>query len=218
MISCSNPRSNNRFFSPPNRAHQFWSPSRLLLIGDCCCMPGVKRAGRDADHSLPSSVEGKNSQAIPLRHLYAFMVWTGITLLFYSLMRLKDWENPRINATKNRQWSGSNLNGEGRIKLNKMLPLESTCFVNSLLGFCKWNSVGSNYVFLYETDMLRSGLYVLNSRSCVTVYSTEELACLGFLSFTKMLQFESSLFFQLTPVQCKTFWWSHVIVQIWRSN
>jgi hypothetical protein len=52
-----------------SRPEQVWGPPRLFLL-----VPGMKRSGREADHSPPSSEEVKNNGAIPpLPHV--FMVW-----------------------------------------------------------------------------------------------------------------------------------------------
>jgi len=41
--------------------------------------PEVKQAGRDVDHTPPSSADVKNGVTLPIP-LYAMMVWTGTTL------------------------------------------------------------------------------------------------------------------------------------------
>jgi hypothetical protein len=37
--------------------------------------PGIKRSGREADHSPPSSVEVKNAWSCTSTHPYVFMAW-----------------------------------------------------------------------------------------------------------------------------------------------
>jgi hypothetical protein len=55
-----------RFFSSPQRPDQLWCPPTLLSNWYCGLFPqGVKRPGREADHSPPSSADIKNGGAIP---------------------------------------------------------------------------------------------------------------------------------------------------------
>jgi hypothetical protein len=50
-----------RFFSSPRRPDRLWSPPSLLSSGYRELFPwGLKRPGREADHSLPTSAEIKN--------------------------------------------------------------------------------------------------------------------------------------------------------------
>jgi hypothetical protein len=46
-----------RFSSSPHRPHQLWGPPSLI----CNVSPGVKRMGREVDHSPPTSAEVKNT-------------------------------------------------------------------------------------------------------------------------------------------------------------
>jgi hypothetical protein len=63
------------FFSSPPRPERLWGPASLLSNGyQGLFLWGVKRPGRKADHSPPSSAEVKNG-AIPLLPQYAFMAW-----------------------------------------------------------------------------------------------------------------------------------------------
>ena len=43
-----------------NRTHWLWGPPRHLLKGYRSCLAGVKRSGRDVDHSPPPSAGVKN--------------------------------------------------------------------------------------------------------------------------------------------------------------
>jgi hypothetical protein len=63
---CSIPGS-ARFLSSPERPDQPWGPPSLLPIQwvPGALSPGVKRKGREAGHSPPSSAEVKNGGAIP---------------------------------------------------------------------------------------------------------------------------------------------------------
>jgi hypothetical protein len=45
--------------------------------------PRIKRAGREADHSPPSSSEVIMNGAVLLLPQYVFMAWTGATLLIH---------------------------------------------------------------------------------------------------------------------------------------
>jgi hypothetical protein len=48
-----------RFFSTPQRQDRLWGPPSLYPVGT-----GVKRQGREADTSPPTSAEAKNRRAI----------------------------------------------------------------------------------------------------------------------------------------------------------
>jgi hypothetical protein len=50
--------------------------------------PGVQRPGREVNHSSASSALVKMIGAVPLRPLYAFMYWTGVTLHFLRYVTL----------------------------------------------------------------------------------------------------------------------------------
>jgi hypothetical protein len=55
-----------RFFSTPQSPGRLWGPLSLLSNGyRGALFPGVKRLGREADHSPPSSSEVKNGGAVP---------------------------------------------------------------------------------------------------------------------------------------------------------
>jgi hypothetical protein len=54
-----------RFVSSPQGPHLFWGPSSLLSNGYRVLSTGVKRLGREADHSPPFCAEVKNGGAIP---------------------------------------------------------------------------------------------------------------------------------------------------------
>jgi hypothetical protein len=55
------PGKSNRFFSPPDCPDLLWSSPRLLFNGyGGLYPPGVKRPGREADHSAPSNTEINN--------------------------------------------------------------------------------------------------------------------------------------------------------------
>jgi hypothetical protein len=57
--------SRHRFFCTPRRPGRLWSPPILLSNGYRGAFPGLKRPGREADHSPPSSAEVKSGAAIP---------------------------------------------------------------------------------------------------------------------------------------------------------
>jgi hypothetical protein len=70
------PGMGKRFFSAPRRPDRLWGPPSLLYNEYQGFFPsGVKRPGREADHSPPSSAEAKNGGAIvPLPHMSS---WHG---------------------------------------------------------------------------------------------------------------------------------------------
>jgi hypothetical protein len=65
--------------SSPGRKDRLWSPPSLLINMCGGSFPGVKRPGREADHS-PHLVSKLRSRAIPLISLYAFMAWRRTNL------------------------------------------------------------------------------------------------------------------------------------------
>lgn len=73
MVRGSNPDKVKIFFSSSSRPDRLWDPLRLLFNGWRCSFPRVKRLGREADHSSPSSAEIKNLWSCtsnPLNVLY----------------------------------------------------------------------------------------------------------------------------------------------------
>jgi hypothetical protein len=73
-------RKGPRFFSSPERPDQLWGPGTGGLS------PGVKRLGREADHSPPGA-ESKNDGAVPplprTSSWRAAELSTGTTLLLW---------------------------------------------------------------------------------------------------------------------------------------
>jgi hypothetical protein len=100
MIRGSSPGRNWEFFSSPSCLDRLWGPPSLLSKGYKGALSlGLKRSGREADHSPPSIAEVKMREAISPLPQYAFMAWcsvkesTGTTLtlpyclrMFYSLV------------------------------------------------------------------------------------------------------------------------------------
>jgi hypothetical protein len=66
-----------RFFFSPRRPDWFWGPPSLLYNGYQGLFPreGVKRAGREADHSPRTSAEVKNPWICTSTPPYVFMSW-----------------------------------------------------------------------------------------------------------------------------------------------
>jgi hypothetical protein len=56
--------NNVRFFSSPQRPDRLWGPPSLLYSGYRDCLSGLKRQGREAHHSSPSSTKVKKGGAI----------------------------------------------------------------------------------------------------------------------------------------------------------
>jgi len=52
--------------------------------GNSVALAGLKRPGREADHSPPFSAKIKNERIYTPPPTYAFIMWTGITL--YSIL------------------------------------------------------------------------------------------------------------------------------------
>jgi hypothetical protein len=62
-------------FSPPRHPDRAWGPPSLLSNGYReAVSPGVKRLGREADHSPPASAEIKKIWICTSTHPYAFTV------------------------------------------------------------------------------------------------------------------------------------------------
>jgi len=76
----SNSGRGRNFLSSPKRPYRLWYPLSIPLNGYWCSFPGLKRSGRDVDHSAPSSADVKNEWTFTSPPLHAFMVWTGATL------------------------------------------------------------------------------------------------------------------------------------------
>jgi len=82
------------FVQYPKRPNQVSDPPRLLFIGYRSVSPGVKRQGRESDHSPLSSAEFKNkwsSTSVP-PPLYTFMprAWSSLPLIFAYLLTTPD--------------------------------------------------------------------------------------------------------------------------------
>jgi hypothetical protein len=63
----------SRIFTSPRHPDRLWGPPNLYPLGTGALSPGVKRPGREADHSPPTSVEIKNTWVYTSTPPYAFM-------------------------------------------------------------------------------------------------------------------------------------------------
>jgi len=68
-----NPGKGRRSFSSAKSPDRLWVPPSFLFNRYRGCFPGLKRPGREVNHSPPSSAEDKNEWGC------TFMVWTGKT-------------------------------------------------------------------------------------------------------------------------------------------
>ena len=73
-------------FSYSNRPHLLWDPSSLLLGGCRVSFLGVKRLGRDVDHSLPSSAEVKHEWSCTAGHLACLRVMDRDSFIYFYLL------------------------------------------------------------------------------------------------------------------------------------
>jgi hypothetical protein len=79
----SNPRSSMRCFSSPESPARVWGPPSPLFNGYRSSLRGVKRLGREADHSPPSGTKVKYEWSYSSDPLHAFTEWTEPALLFF---------------------------------------------------------------------------------------------------------------------------------------
>jgi hypothetical protein len=73
----------SRIFSFPRRPDRLWGPSNLLSNGYRGLSLGVKRPGREADHSLPASAEVKKMWIYTSTPPYACMTQCLIKISVY---------------------------------------------------------------------------------------------------------------------------------------
>jgi hypothetical protein len=81
------------FFSSTARPHRLWTLLNLLFNGYRRLSPGVRRLGREADNSAPSSAEVKNewSYISTLPHLFvAWYLNTGYVFMVWYLVKHRD--------------------------------------------------------------------------------------------------------------------------------
>jgi len=69
------PARGRDFFSSSPRLDLLWGPSNCQTNGYWSLIPGVKRSGHEADHSLPSGVDVKNVWSSTATPQYVFMAW-----------------------------------------------------------------------------------------------------------------------------------------------
>jgi hypothetical protein len=83
-------RQGQESLRPPYRPDRLWGTPSVIFNWHRGAFPDVKRPGREADHSPPSSVEVKNEwiYTSALNVHYAFMAWTGTTLPLIHIFRL----------------------------------------------------------------------------------------------------------------------------------
>jgi hypothetical protein len=100
----SNPGKGRRFLSYPKHPDQLWSPHSTVSMVTGVLAFGVKRLGRDTDHSPPSSVEVKNewsSTSVPLICLPG-MDRNNFTFNTVLIILLWDWLFERFRSSVSR--------------------------------------------------------------------------------------------------------------------
>ena len=86
-----------RVFSSPKRPDQVWGPSSLLLNGYRVSLPGVKRPGRDGNHSPHLARRLRTSGALPLLPLYSLIARTRTTShLYVHTVRLASYVESKM--------------------------------------------------------------------------------------------------------------------------
>jgi hypothetical protein len=90
-----------RFYSPPYSSNRFWGPPSLLYNVTGALFSGVKRQGREADHSPPSSAEVKNVGVISslshmpwwvlLNYIFKYRDNLAFTLIYLSLISVVNY-------------------------------------------------------------------------------------------------------------------------------
>jgi len=71
-------------FSLPPHSDRLWGPHSLLSKGCRGSYPGVKRQGREADYSPPSSAEAKDTwSCTSTPHIYEVWLWSSRQGLLY---------------------------------------------------------------------------------------------------------------------------------------
>jgi hypothetical protein len=103
MVGASSPARGWEFFSSPPCPDRLWGPPGAEEF-----LPGGKAAGREADHSRPSSVEVKNAwsyTSTPAIRLHGVVLrWSTGTTLCIKLLVLTQFSfrmNPHINSLTN---------------------------------------------------------------------------------------------------------------------
>jgi len=76
------------FFSFQKRLERLWGPPSLLFNGYWRSSPRGKAAGREADHSTPSTAQAANAE-LYLHFPHAFMPCTGTNLPSFHAVRLR---------------------------------------------------------------------------------------------------------------------------------
>jgi hypothetical protein len=105
-------------FSPHHRDHVGWFRAHLVSYpkGIGGCFPGVKRTGRETNHSPPSSGEVKNASSYTSAFLYVFMAWylvkqrdnfTFSTVCTERCMLLEEGSANEVNCYKDHHWTDS---------------------------------------------------------------------------------------------------------------
>ena len=77
--------SSSEMFSSSKNPDRLWGPSNPLFNFYVGSFLGVKRPGREFDHSSPSSAEVKNEWSYTSAPLRTFMTWAGTALLLYLI-------------------------------------------------------------------------------------------------------------------------------------
>lgn len=78
-------RQSEQVFSPPKRPAWLWGPPRLLCSKHRKSLLGIKRPGRETNHSSHPSTEAKSEWGNISSPLRAFMAWSGTNVFLILL-------------------------------------------------------------------------------------------------------------------------------------
>jgi hypothetical protein len=80
----------SRIFSSPYFLDRLWGPPNILYNGYRGSFPGVKRPGRETDHSHPASAEVKKMWIYATTPPYTFITLSFMTFVIHFMESMVD--------------------------------------------------------------------------------------------------------------------------------